>query len=60
MPDQVTAEVMKDQPAKVSALGVGKTPAVPQPAIADIGAAPTAAQYNALLAVLRTFGLILT
>lgn len=58
MPEQTTAYVHKEGPAHVSAFGLDKTPAGQQAAIADLGAAPTAADYNTLLALLRTFGFI--
>lgn len=61
MAEQKTAYVHKDGVAQVSELGVGgTTPAATQTAIADLGSAPTAADHNAVLAVLRTFGLIET
>lgn len=54
MPKQETAEMQKGGPAEVSAFGLDKEPQTQQAAIAD-GADAT---VNAILAVLRTYGLI--
>ena len=60
MPNQTTAYVHRNGAAHVSSFGVNKTPVEQQAAIPDATAAPTMAQYNAVLAVLRAFGLIAT